>query len=332
MATSNRRGSRRERGRNNGNVPEPAISAERDQNNTPATQTGSLRSFTTPNVLSNTIRQLRQNFDGAIVLLEGDTDSRWLKPWTKRQSCKAVAARGREHALETFQVLEEAQFKGILAIVDSDFWRLEGDAPSSPNLLTTDTHDLETMIFRSPAFEKILLHYGSEQQIELFQNNLKISIRDHILSMAVEVGILRWLNSKNNYGLSFQSLRLSNLIDTNSYSFRKSELVGRVMALSGRIGVSAATIEQELNVLRQVRCDPWQICQGHDFTQILSIGLRTKLGSCSNEEVKPEKLEQSVHLAYEYEHFRETALYVAIKEWEAQNGLEVLLPVPAQAE
>lgn len=53
-------------------------------------------------------------------------------------------------------ILEKDAFLGVLAIVDADFDILESKLPESKNVLFTDAHDLETMIMKSFALEKVL--------------------------------------------------------------------------------------------------------------------------------------------------------------------------------
>ena len=64
-------------------------------------------------------------------------------------------------AIEILEILEKSNFQRVLAIVDADFDRLENLANKRPNLLPTDTHDLETMLIKSPALEKVVAEFGS---------------------------------------------------------------------------------------------------------------------------------------------------------------------------
>jgi hypothetical protein len=65
--------------------------------------------------------------------------------------------------------------------------------------------------------------------------------------------------------------------------------------------------------------DPWQLCNGHDLVEVLSIGLRRAIGSQSAAAVRVEEIERALRLAYESVDFAASALYRTIREWEQRN-------------
>ncbi len=84
------------------------------------------------------------------------------------------------------EILNKENFQRILAIVDADFERLEC-LPNVPNLILTDTHDLETMLIQSPALDKVLAEIGSEEKITKFGKD----IRSVLLQAGKPIGYLR---------------------------------------------------------------------------------------------------------------------------------------------
>lgn len=111
--------------------------------------------------------------------------------------------------------------------MDADFWRLEGKQPASPNLFTTDTHDLETMILESKALEKLLTEYGSVTKIRKFTEKAGKDIRQALLDICAPIGYLRW-NSQKTVTLTdiqrtcFQPIYRRTVADFGRYKVDKS--------------------------------------------------------------------------------------------------------------
>ncbi|GAB4301600.1 MAG: hypothetical protein Fur0025_41910 [Oscillatoriaceae cyanobacterium] len=117
-----------------------------------------MKEFQTPNSIANEIRMLRTRSDKqhlAFVIVEGDTDVRLWKNLLDPSKCYIKYAVGKARVIDVMEILDKDNFSGVLAIIDADFWKLEGTIPPSTNILLTDTHDLETMLFQSPALEKV---------------------------------------------------------------------------------------------------------------------------------------------------------------------------------
>lgn len=107
------------------------------------------------------------------LLVEGDTDKRFYEAVTDKKHC-AIQSTGlkpsaKSTAINVLTILEQNKMAGVLAIVDADFDVLEGKQYTSPNVFLTDAHDTELMVVQSPAFEKVLREFGSEQKTEPHQ-------------------------------------------------------------------------------------------------------------------------------------------------------------------
>ena len=118
--------------------------------------------------LANDVRMTRAQFSGSFLIVEGKTaDFRFYRRFIDEQRCQIVPAHGKTNACDAITILEEDEFPGVLALVDADFWRLEGiDTPSS-NVFLTDSHDLESMIVKSQALEKVLSRFSTPAGIQL---------------------------------------------------------------------------------------------------------------------------------------------------------------------
>ncbi|MEG3971594.1 DUF4435 domain-containing protein [Microcoleus sp. T2B6] len=284
-----------------------------------------MKEYINPNYIANQIRLLRnqpQYTEHSFLITEGDTDARVWKNLVDSAKCRVEIAHNKDNAVQVLNILEKDNFAGVLAVVDADFDILEGTVTFSPNLLLTDTHDLETMLLKSPALEKVLLEHGSEAKI----NNFAKDIRQTLLESAQIVGYLRWASLKFNYCLKFEGLAFNKFVDDKTLALNESKLLQTVKNNSQKPGLDEPEIRGNMDSLKTDTQDMWYICCGHDMIAILSIALCKALGSCNSKQVEPNVLEINLRLAYESAHFRLTKLYIAIQTWEQTNQPFQVLP------
>ncbi len=277
-----------------------------------------MREQISPNYIANQIRLLRAQSKyntGSFLIAEGYTDARVWKNLIDSTNCRVEIAHNKDNVVKVLNILEKDNFAGVLAIVDADFWILEGTVNSNPNLLFTDTHDLETMLLKSPALEKVLSEHGSEQKVKDFGKD----IRQTLLESAKVIGYLRWASLKFNYALKFEGLAFSKFVDDKTLTLNESKLMETVKNNSQKQGLDEQEIRAKMDSLKTDAQDMWYVCCGHDMICILSIALCKALGSCNSKQVEPDVVEKDLRLAYESSHFRLTQLYTAIQRWEKTN-------------
>lgn len=274
-----------------------------------------MREYITPDRIANDIRMLRTQHTGSFLIAEGDTDARVWKNLMDSTKCRVVIAHNKNNAIAVLNILEQANVAGVVAVVDADFDILEETVPLSPNLLLTDTHDLETMLLKSPALEKVVTEHGSAEKIESFAQD----IRQTLLQSAKIIGYLRWASLKFNYCLKFEGLKFKKFVDDRTLILDESKLIKIVKDNSEKAGLDEQEIRANMDSLKTDTQDMWHVCCGHDMISILSIALCKALGSFNSQKADPKVLESYLRVAYESAHFRETKLYIAIQTWEQTN-------------
>ncbi|WP_235526446.1 DUF4435 domain-containing protein [Nostoc piscinale] len=127
-----------------------------------------MREFLSVDRFANKVRLLRDTFKGTFLLVEGSSDKTFYERFIDKLACQVVIISGKPSSkqcvINTLEILDKSNFQGVLAIVDADFDRLKSLFLSSPNLLYTDTHDLEIMLIQSPALDKVLAEFGSDEK------------------------------------------------------------------------------------------------------------------------------------------------------------------------
>src|SRR5450830_172750 len=109
---------------------------------------------------ANYVRQLRQDptyRSKAMILVESDADIHALDCAIHESRCERIPAWGKPEVLGALSILEKAGQRGVLAVVDSDFWHIDGDEPKNTrNLVATDWHDMECLLIWSRALDRVL--------------------------------------------------------------------------------------------------------------------------------------------------------------------------------
>lgn len=284
-----------------------------------------MRSYITPQTIANSVRMIRTQFSGAFLILEGDKDARFFRSYIEPKECKIVNAVNKDNAVQALIILEQEFFRGLLAIVDADFHFLEGKLPISQNLLFTDHHDLEIMLFNSQALEKVLTEYGSSEKIERFQEQYKKDVRTVLLEAGRIIGYLRWLSLQRDLSLDFEDLSYSKFIDEDKLEIDIPKLLKVVKNHSQKHDLDEIETLKELKALMSGTHDYLHVCCGHDLSAILSLALRRTLGTNNANEVKQEIIEKSLRLSFEIILFISTQLYESIRRWEQNNpGFRIL--------
>jgi hypothetical protein len=278
-----------------------------------------VRELLTPDRVANQLRLRRSTFLGAFLLVEGSSDKVFYERFIDKTVCQLVIVAGKPSSkirvITVLGILEDSSFSGVLAIVDADFDRLESSQYNSPNLLRTDTHDLETMLIDSHALDKVIAEFGSEDKIAKFGN-----VRAALIKAGISIGYLRWISLRDELNLTFNGIKFSEFIDKQTLQIDELELIKVVKNKSQNFSLNNRDIQQWMTNKKNENHDPLQVCCGHDLAEILSLGLLKAIGTMK---VEADSLERSLRLAYEEAYFQQTQLYADICKWGIDNQIIV---------
>ena len=170
-----------------------------------------------PDTLVAEIKMSRMSHDGAFLIVEGRDDIRFWTPTSRRHAdCELVDGEGKPNVIGGIQRLDAASFPGVLGIVDSDYDTLIGISIESGNLLTTDAHDLECLLCRSSALDKVLAEYGNRSKIERFEDETGTDVRTGLLERALVFGRLRWAAARSHPMIDLGGFRVPQFVDENT--------------------------------------------------------------------------------------------------------------------
>lgn len=268
---------------------------------------------------ANKIRLMRSTFPGTFLLVEGSSDKIFYQRFVDNDVCQLVCVSGKPSSklriISVLEILEESSFRGVLAIVDADFDRLETSPHNNLNLLPTDSHDLETMLLNSPALDKVIAEFGSQEKIAKFNRD----VRTALLEAGMSVGYLLWVSQCDGLNLTFNGITFSKFVDEQTLQIDEIKLIREVKNKSQALSLKDEDLQQRIMSQRSNSHDRWQVCCGHHLVEILSLGLRKAIGSNKAADVVPHSLEKNLRLAYEEVYFRKTGLYSDMRTWEGNN-------------
>ncbi len=258
------------------------------------------------------------------VMVEGVTD-RAL--WAEYSDCDPIPTQGKELILDALNsyMLREAQ--GIAGIVDLDYTLISQTYQSDmPNLLYDGCcPDMEMILLGSPALKKVLRHELPDVDIDAAHNFAELLSRES-QNLAAEYGYFRWLNEREQYGLSFKALRVQDFVDSNALTLDCKWLARRLA--EGRDGISSDELFCEVGKLRELEPpDNVLLCRGKDVIAIMAHILpalyESRFGEAlpdsAREIFQAKRLAKELRKAYEYIYFTDTSLFGCIQNWENSN-------------
>lgn len=217
-----------------------------------------------------------------------------------------------------------------VAVLDADYDRIEDKLGDEPNVVWTDYHDLEVTLIASPALDKVLVELGSQEKCEKFEKEERCAVREALLSLGCELARLRWLSRRESLALTFrkQKADVFSYVDYHAFCDRASwevdrrEMVRVVLNFSLQHKLKADDLLARMDALPEI--DSLQLCVGHDLVGLLSVGLRSKLGS--HNRLSIEDLQERLRLAFERAHLERTEMYRSLRVWEQHNAPYRIFP------
>jgi hypothetical protein len=257
----------------------------------------------------------RPLYDGLYVIVEGHTDQRLYNQYLDRRTVVTMLAHGKDEVLGALAILAAEGIPGVAGIIDADFARV-GPRPAWPhNVLLTDTHDLETMIIKSPALDKLLEQCASPLKIAELADRVGVGPREILLRAGTTIGWLRYINEREGLNLKFDGIDFGKFTDRDTLRVDPEALVRTVRNHGRSWDVPEPYLIAAVAEVADSTADPWQVCCGHDLVEVLSVGLASALATRDAGERAPSRLEESLRLAYERQWFVQTSLWASLRKW-----------------
>ena len=267
------------------------------------------------NARANAIRQTRQEHAGCFLVVEGRDDRLLFEQFVDRQDCWVIVERGKQNVVDVVSILEDDGFPGVVGVVDADFDHFEGISQAGDNIIVLETVDLEALLIRSTALDRVLVELGSVKKIAKFG----ASVREALLAAALPIGCLRLHSLRIGLSLTFQGLRYGRFIEIATLVLDVFGLIQEVENRTRHFDLQRDHLAREIDIIEESAKDRWLVCYGADMVEILALSLRSTLGTNSAQAVAPDVVRRCLRLAYQWPELSGSQLGRDLRAWEARN-------------
>lgn len=264
------------------------------------------------------------------IVIEGKSDLRFYKNIISKSNVVLIYANGSHNVCQVLEVLKKEKhcINNYLAIIDRDFHEILNTFPEYDNLLFTDLHDIEIMMLKSAAFDKVINMYAGDKQQQIEQQYSK-TIRNIIANITTEIGYLRLANYTETLGLTFKPKDVNGkhidhnkFIDNDFQAVHIDNMITTIVNYSKNKSnpKSQIDVKQAYEKCKKVKYDSNQLSNGHDACHIIYLFLKKIIKLSSKEIIDSKMIENSLILAYSMNDFRNTKLYNNLQQWANNNN------------
>lgn len=258
----------------------------------------------------------------SFVFVEGESDEKFWQGRIAEQHCCLVFVvsfqnnnkrqTGKAAVLKNIRTLNNSTIDGFLGIIDNDFDAL-ACLPRENNVCVTDTHDLETLLLRSPiVFRKLLAEFGDSQLIVDFEITNATTVHAYLLELGLAFAKIEWLKQQLQPSLELKDLHKNDtILDRNIWRLFCANLEASI----GAKGLASNSPAAQALLETLTHIDPWLLCNGHILLDLLSIGFQhVALGK--KKTATSENLASFLRAAIDKEELYKTELCLAIFRWQ----------------
>ena len=270
-----------------------------------------------PGVIVSEIELLKETHDGGFLLVEGDSDSKFLKLHVDRKRCNIRIAGSKTSVLGAAKKLDEKQDSVSIGIIDADFDRVKGVDHGISRLVMTDHHDLEMLLVKSSALKRVLNRLVDEDALNKFESKQQDNILNYVLSLSLIWGRLRYLHISEQCSFKFE-------FSPHKYISKDFPLWVNVDGLyvdfCRQSTMPLSVLYEKLLI---VPTEPLEdMIQGHDLLEVLFIVLR-EIG-CEKTIRNGGDLSPLLHLAFHSDDLCKTKMFQSLKQLDTTWSLKML--------
>lgn len=234
----------------------------------------------TPEEIVNEICMSSENI--IFFIVEGESDVKFFLGRPFKRSVKLIVAYGWENAEEIISISESRSVADkIFVVLDRDYRDYIGCSCKTRTALT-DGHSIESMMFWSNSFTRVLSEYGSKQKIKTKYGDVE-TVRQAIIDICMQLGKYRIFSQKNNKNIKFKEIKYSKFIDKKTLSIdatRFLETLSSLVANKSLIQMPDWETAQAQS-FSGIYNGPLYICHGHDLMTVTALSLQSACGSQS---------------------------------------------------
>lgn len=264
-----------------------------------------------PGIIISEIKMIHASNHCYFWLVEGPSDSKFFS-LRKYDNVELIISGGKRNIVKAMEKLKEDPLYGkTIGIVDHDIdWLL--NIKHDENIVTTDPRDIEGILLRSNALDKLLVEYGDIEKVKTFEENKGITIRQFVHDVSTFFGKIRAVNDLND-NVCLKKLKPQIFIDESNWSYNYKKIITYCV---DNLHVCSSEIDliQKINTLPNAA--PWHYVRGHDALNILTGGFVKVFGVSKVDE---NKIQTALRMGLERDEYEKTSLFKNLSSWRLKN-------------
>ena len=264
--------------------------------------------------IANEIVMSVENF---FILIEGENDYRFFKNRPFPRRVIPIICYGWENIVEIAKhIFEKGAHKKAAPVIDRDYngLRCKDIEYELCKIIQTDYHSIESIMFFSSAFGKVMAEFASEDKIKKNFGSID-QLKVKIAQKCSCLGKYRAYCSMKAINVKFKDAKHGKLCSKNDLSVTHVDFLDHLRGFPG----NEALVKQDewdaaqKSVYPSPYSDLEYICHGHDLMNFLAIAMKKQCGSMPGN-LHGDTVESYFRLSYCNEELLETAMWKKIIE------------------
>jgi hypothetical protein len=272
----------------------------------------------TGDVLSE-MKMTRTAFTGALLVVEGRSDAGFFYKRVAAGPKQIIIAGSKSTVIGAIQAAQAAGLIGAVGVVDDDYDSLCGVPHPSPNIVRTETRDLESLLIASPALDALLHEVADAGKVQTVEQIDNCPIRQGISNRTMIFGKLRLLNRQHGWGINFDHFKPWRFGNKSNWQIDEAAVITLACAQTGKTDTAMNALIAGITV-----ANPYVLLHGRDTLAVLQIGLSKRIGT---ESFSVPNLCRMLRLAFNDQMAANCQVFKDLRTWEAANAPFHVLPI-----
>lgn len=231
--------------------------------------------------------RMDSDFNGVYLYVEGEKDESFWKKFIDTNLVHICVCHGCEVVIKTIELHQKDDVKKYLGIIDRDFRDVLGTMPDNHDIVVSDCHDIEMMMYCSDAYRNLMLSIDRKNKLEEFETEHG-SILQYVISLTNKIGYVKLASKKENDILEFRREKdfefvvpkYEGMMDAEGNYLGDERLVRVINVFSSqstkRTDISDQKILELMHREMETPVEDKILSNGHDVSYLLPHVLRKK--------------------------------------------------------
>lgn len=269
--------------------------------------------------------RMDSDFNGVYLYVEGERDESFWKKFVDTSLVQICVCHGCEVVIKTIELHQKDEVKKYLGIIDRDFRDILGTIPNNHNIVISDCHDIEMMMYSSDAYRNMILSLDRQNKLWEYESKHG-SILQYVIELTNRIGYTKLASKKNGDVLEFRREKdyklvvpkYEGMMDSDGNYVGDDKLARIINVFSSQnLMLPKMTDNQILELMTKEMENPiddLMLSNGHDVSYLMPYVLRRKC-RFRRSGLDSDMIDSLLMAAYSREMFHETNLYQSMAAW-----------------